>query len=114
MVDVKITVHHSSAIVHEPSAISHAVLGNASSDPSRSRCFFPGTAPRAPPPSVPPPPRGPPTAPPPPRPPARVAPLMPLAIAVAGGVVADRYGAAWGTPMWLTVAAGLGVLGPAV
>jgi competence protein ComEC len=43
--------------------------------------------------------------------PVPVAPLVPLALAVAAGIVADRYGGPWGTSGWLGLAIGLGVVG---
>ena len=38
------------------------------------------------------------------RPEFRVAPLVPLALAVAAGVVADRFGVAWSTTAWGSLA----------
>jgi competence protein ComEC len=46
-----------------------------------------------------------------PAPPARVAPLMPVALAAAGGVVLDRYAEPWGTFAWVVMAAAGGVIG---
>ena len=44
-------------------------------------------------------------------PPARVAPLMPVALAVAAGVVIDRYAEPLRTPAWSALALGLAALG---
>lgn len=48
------------------------------------------------------------------RPKVRVAPLMPLALAAAAGVVLDRYADPWGTATWGAVALGASVAGVAV
>lgn len=45
-----------------------------------------------------------------PPPPVRVAPLVPVAMAVVAGVVADRYGEPWGTTAWAGLAAGFAAL----
>jgi competence protein ComEC len=41
-----------------------------------------------------------------PLPPAQVARLVPVALAAAGGIIADRYGEPWGTSAWVGVALG--------
>ena len=46
-----------------------------------------------------------------PKPPVRVAPLMPLAIAVVAGIILDRYASPFGTMIWLSIAVTAGALG---